>query len=98
MTFDIKIKSMNEETVKFTWRRKVCSGADWKNKYARDDRDKYPILSITKEGGESKEIVFAYMAVGPSLDLQVTGMDDLRKIDLFLRARNRRPFVFEDAE
>ena len=77
----------NSDTVKFQWVRRICSLDDWNKMYARDDKEKYPILSISKE---RKEIEFAYMAVQPTIDLPAT-RSDLEKIREFCKSKNLYP-------
>jgi hypothetical protein len=78
-------------TKHFQWHKRVCSLDDWKGKYARDDREKYPIINLIREGGKVKSIEFAYMATEATIDEKVTSRAELEKILVFCQSKNLYP-------
>lgn len=87
-------KVPKSESKKYSWYRKVVSGAEWKDKYKDSG---HCILSMTRNGNTITDVEFAFMSCDPQNGhLEITDINDLIKIDNYRRAINHRPFVLED--
>ena len=89
---DFRDKRIKNKGVGFSWYKTTIPTKKWNEYYSK-------IPGYTFLDGNTKEVSMGFLSVSaPAGCLEVTNMEELRKIDLHRRAIRAYPLVFDDVK